>query len=376
MSTQSRASIAPSAADSPAGSVEIAFLELYAEDAAAAAGYFIDGLGFRPVAVAELTDRSSTLLRNGPVQVIVSAPRHAGGPVGQYLSAHGDGVADVALYCMGLPDVLERAADAGVRPVVVGPRQQNPAARMAVLPSPGSWRHTLIDTGPRGARPSVNPPGFAWRQLPGLRPRRPERPLLGVDHLALCLPAGQLHLAADQYEQILGLRLLSAEYVEVGGTGMDSRVLRDAAGALTLVLAEPDPALAPGQVDAFLDAHRGAGVQHVAFACADIVATVTAAVIGGVRTLASPAAYYQQLRHRLAGDPRVLDRIADLQATDVLVAVDHGGLLYQTFTTAPHDRGTLFYEFVQRDGATGFGTDNIKALYQARELADTPRLTA
>jgi 4-hydroxymandelate synthase len=252
---------------------------------------------------------------------------------------------------------------------------------MAVIPGPGSWRHTLIEAGPlaaaaggAGPEPAL-PPGFSWRKLPGLRPARPGQGLLGIDHLAICLPAGQLRPAAEQYRSVLGLGLLSQDYVRVGGTGMDSQVLRDAAGTLTLVLAEPDPALAAGQVDAFLDAHRAAGIQHVAFSCADIVATVTAATAGGVQTLTSPEGYYTGLRERFAAQPEVLDRIADMQACGVLVDADHGGLLFQTFTNAPHKRAALFYELVQRDGAEGFGTNNITALYRARQLADTGQLS-
>ena len=70
------------------------------------------------------------------------------------------------------------------------------------------------------------------------------------------------------------------------------------------------------------------------------------------------------LVHRLPG---IKEEIADLRATSVLADRDEWGYLLQLFTRSPYKRNTLFYELVQRRGARGFGTANIKALYEAVE---------
>ena len=59
--------------------------------------------------------------------------------------------------------------------------------------------------------------------------------------------------------------------------------------------------------------------------------------------------------------------IADLRETGVLADRDEWGYLLQLFTRSPYPRNTLFYELIQRRGARGFGSSNIRALYEAVE---------
>lgn len=41
--------------------------------------------------------------------------------------------------------------------------------------------------------------------------------------------------------------------------------------------------------------------------------------------------------------------------------------MLQIFTESRHPRRTLFYELIERRGARTFGSNNIKALYEAVE---------
>jgi 4-hydroxymandelate synthase len=58
---------------------------------------------------------------------------------------------------------------------------------------------------------------------------------------------------------------------------------------------------------------------------------------------------------------------AGLRAANILADRDEWGYLLQLFTRSPYERNTLFYELIQRRGARGFGTANIRALYEAVE---------
>jgi 4-hydroxyphenylpyruvate dioxygenase len=49
----------------------------------------------------------------------------------------------------------------------------------------------------------------------------------------------------------------------------------------------------------------------------------------------------------------------------VLVDSDDRGLLFQLFTEPVSNQGDFFFEFIQRDGAEGFGANNVRALYAA-----------
>lgn len=83
-----------------------------------------------------------------------------------------------------------------------------------------------------------------------------------------------------------------------------------------------------------------------------------------------PDSYYDML---LDGFADMRDEAADLKAVAVLVDRDEWGYLLQLFACSPHERNTLFYEFIQRRGSRGFGSSTIKALYEA---VDRDRLSA
>jgi 4-hydroxymandelate synthase len=83
-----------------------------------------------------------------------------------------------------------------------------------------------------------------------------------------------------------------------------------------------------------------------------------------VEFLPTPGSYYEMLSNRLTG---MREEIADLRAAQVLADRDEWGYLLQVFTRSPHERSTLFYELIQRRGARGFGSANIRALYEAVE---------
>ncbi len=102
-------------------------------------------------------------------------------------------------------------------------------------------------------------------------------------------------------------------------------------------------------------------------------ATVAALRRRGLRTLDVPPTYYVAARARLDG----LDLPwTALERLGVLVDRDEHGHLFQAFTEPIGDRPTVCLELIQRVGATGFGHENIRALYDAvlreQESAPTP----
>jgi len=133
---------------------------------------------------------------------------------------------------------------------------------------------------------------------------------------------------------------------------------------LTLTLIAPDAALQPGQIDDFLNAYDGAGVQHIAFSTDRICDAVRAFTGKGVRFLSTPPTYYDGIERRLGAVDVPMDQ---LRAGNILVDRDHYGEMFQIFTESPFVRRTLFFELIERHGALTFGTNNIKALYEAKE---------
>ena len=83
-----------------------------------------------------------------------------------------------------------------------------------------------------------------------------------------------------------------------------------------------------------------------------------------------PPAYYEDARQRVTGFDIDWEGIERLQ---IEVDVDSGGYLLQIFTETVTDRPTLFVEIIQREGATGFGEGNFKALFEAIEREQARR---
>ena len=85
---------------------------------------------------------------------------------------------------------------------------------------------------------------------------------------------------------------------------MDSEVVQSPSGTITFTLIlSRTRAGDRGQIDDFLAAHGGAGVQHVALRTDDIARSVGTLSERGVGFLAAPGTYYEELARLLGVRP-------------------------------------------------------------------------
>jgi 4-hydroxyphenylpyruvate dioxygenase len=122
-----------------------------------------------------------------------------------------------------------------------------------------------------------------------------------------------------------------------------------------------------GQIEEFLMAYNGEGIQHIAFACDDILACWDRLKAAGQQFMtAPPQAYYEMLEERLPGHGEPVD---ELQTRGILLdGSTEGGqprLLLQIFSETL--LGPMFFEFIQRKDDEGFGEGNFKALFESIE---------
>jgi 4-hydroxymandelate synthase len=345
-------------------------VEFYVGDAHRAAAELCSAFGFRVHgqvgAETGLPEQRSVLVGQGGIRIVLTEGATADHPATEYVARHGDGLATIALATDEPDAALMGAVAGGAVPLPpAAPMERVPANGRVRVAAFGDVGHTFVAAGELERR-------FAVSLLGGesSTPAEPHGALDAIDHIAACVPAGELVPTTRFYEQALGFRPIFAEYIEVGGQAMNSQVVQSASGGVTLTLLEPDPQLLPGQIDEFLAAHAGAGVQHLAFRTGDIAATVRVLSGRGVRFLSTPGSYYDELEQRLGpvGVP-----LSVLRELSVLVDRDNVGELFQIFTRSTHPRRTFFIEIIERRHALTFGSANIKALYQAveRERART-----
>jgi 4-hydroxymandelate synthase len=345
-------------------------IELYVGDAQQSAYYFGSAFGFEVGGQGGpetgLIGQRSLLMCQGAVRMVLTSGLYAEHPATEYVQRHGDGVAVVALQVENAEQTFAELVRRGAEPLAEPKtyRDQDSTVVVAEVAGFGDVVHRLVQrTGP-----GIGTPNESF--LPGaieMTDREPalDSPLLRmIDHLAICVPAGQLHPTSQFYQQVFDFDQIFTEYIEVAGQGMDSLVVQSTSGLVTFTLIEPDTSRRSGQIDDFLQWHAGAGVQHIALITDDIVSTVDRLGGRGVRFLSTPATYYQTLESRVGP----LDAsIAELSRLGILVDRDHWGQLLQIFTESTHVRRTLFIEVIERRGARTFGSGNIKALYEAKE---------
>jgi 4-hydroxyphenylpyruvate dioxygenase len=141
-----------------------------------------------------------------------------------------------------------------------------------------------------------------------------------------------------------------------------SQVLQNKDGSLRLVL-NASTAIQT-MSSRFLSEFFGAGVQHIAFTCDDILTAVSAMRTAGATFLTVPGNYYDDIDSRFELDPALLKAMKD---NGILYDRDDAGEFFQIYTHAFEER--FFFEIVQRRGYKGFGAPNagIRLAAQTRE---------
>jgi 4-hydroxyphenylpyruvate dioxygenase len=347
-------------------------IEFWVGNAKQAAHYYRTAFGFRPVAYAGpetgLTDRASYVVEQGDIRLVLTSGLTADSEIVRHHARHGDGVRDVAFRVPDAAEAFTRAVERGAKPLS-GPdvlRDDHGCVVRATFETYGDTVHSLVE---RGDYDGAHLPGYHALDDSG----GPGVGLTAIDHVVANVPAGQMEDWTGFYERVLGLsqfRHFSDEDVTTADSSLASKVLWDGQGRIRLPINEPGQGAKRSQIEEFLDAYQSAGVQHLALQTDDIIATVRSLKERGVTFLDVPSEYYEGLGERVGEVHEPWDDLAEL---GILVDRDEEGYLLQIFTEPVQDRPTVFYEIIQRQGATGFGLGNFKALFEAIERAQARR---
>jgi 4-hydroxyphenylpyruvate dioxygenase len=281
-----------------------------------------------------------------------------------HVAEHGDGVIDLAVevpdaraayaYAVahgatGLAEPYETEDEHGT---VVG----------AAIATYGETRHTLVER--RGYRGPYLPGYAAAGPLvePGARPF-----FESVDHCVGNVELGRMDAWVDFYHRVMGftnMKEFVGDDIATEYSALMSKVVADGSRKVKFPLNEPAAGKRKSQIDEYLEFYGGPGVQHIALATDDIVASVRAMRAAGVEFLDTPDSYYDTLGEWV-GETRV--PVETLRELRILADRDEDGYLLQIFTKPVQDRPTVFFEMIERHGSMGFGKGNFKALFEAIE---------
>ncbi len=195
-----------------------------------------------------------------------------------------------------------------------------------------------------------------------------------IDHLTHNVYGGRMEYWASYYERIFNFREI--RYFDIKGeyTGLTSKAMTAPDGKIRIPLNEEGKA-GGGQIEEFLRAYNGEGIQHIAFICDDIIACWDRLKALGTPFMSPPPnSYYEMLEGRLPGHG---EPVTELQVRGILLdgSTEDGDprLLLQIFSEA--QVGPVFFEFIQRKKDEGFGEGNFKALFESIERDQIARGT-
>ena len=340
-------------------------IELWVGNAMQAAHYFVTAFGFREVAAAGLEtgvrDRASRVVQQGNVRLVLTAPLVGTSPVAAHVAAHGDGVRSLSLAVPDASAAYRTALDRGALGVDEPHELEDDhgSVRLASIGLYGETVHTFVE---RAGYDGPFLPGFAavdgGADL-GL--------LTEFDHAVGNVELGRMDEWVSFYERVLGFTEMlhfSDEEISTEYSALMSKVVADGEGRIKFPINEPAEGKRKSQVDEYLEFYGGPGVQHIALQTPDIVDAVRVLRERGVRFLATPTTYYEDVAERVGA---IDAEYGDLAELGILVDRDDEGYLLQIFTKPIGDRPTVFFELIERHGSRGFGAGNFKALFQALE---------
>ena len=348
------------------------YIEFYVGNAKQASLYYRAAFGFQIVAYrgpeTGTRDRASYVLQQGKIRfILTTAIRPDLSPeaafIAEHVHKHGDGVRDLAMWVDDARDAFTKAVERGAQ-VVQEPRvlrDDDGELVIAAIRTYGETIHSLVERR-----------NYRGLFLPGFRPLQPRYQgeqvgLQYVDHCVGNVELGKMNHWVGFYADVMGFRNLltfddkdiSTEY-----SSLMSKVMANGNDRIKFPINEPASGKKKSQIEEYLEFYVGPGVQHMALATDDIVATVTALRDRGVEFLSVPTSYYDELQARVGKIDEPVDVLAQL---GILVDRDPDGYLLQIFTKPVQDRPTVFYEIIQRKGAKSFGKGNFKALFESIE---------
>jgi len=336
----------------PMGTDGFEFVEYTAPDPKLLGKVFED-LGFAKVA--KHRSKDVTLYRQGNINFIVNAEPKSRAQ--RFAREHGPSACALAFRVEDAAYAHKRAVELGAAdvPSSAGPMELNIPAIEGI----GGCQVYFVDRYKKGSIYDVD---FVFED--GVAAHPVGAGLTEIDHLTNNVYKGRMDFWAEWYERLFNFREIRYFDIEGKHTALKSRALTAPCGKIKIPINESiDDA---SQIEEYLRAYRGEGIQHIALSTDDVLATYDNLKARGVRFMAPPPdSYYDMVESRL---PNHGEDVSELKKRGILMdGTTEGGprLLLQIFTDTMI--GPIFFEIIQRKGDDGFGEGNFKALFESIE---------
>jgi len=351
------------------------YVELYVGNAKQAAHYYKSAFGFQSLAYAGLEtglkDRVSYVLKQDKIRLVLTSPINKGGAINKHIDEHGDAAKIIALWVDDATSAFQETTKRGAKPFLkpTVEKDEHGTIVKSGIYTYGETVHLFIE---RKNYNGIFLPGFEkWESHYNPEPVG----LKFIDHIVGNVGWNEMNKWCKFYAETMGFAQIISfadDDIATEYTALMSKVMSNGNGRIKFPINEPAKAEKKSQIEEYLDFYNGAGVQHLALATDDIVATVSAMRDRGVEFLYVPDTYYDDILERVG---EIDEDVEVLKKHGILIDRDEEGYLLQLFTNNVLDRPTMFIEIIQRKGAQSFGVGNFKALFEAIERQQERRGT-
>ncbi len=350
--------------DNPMGTAGFEFIEYAAPDPQAMGALF-ERMGFKPIA--KHRHKNVTLYRQGGINFIVNAEPDSFAQ--RFARMHGPSICAIAFRVQDAKAAYERAKSLGAWGYAdqAGPGELNiPAIKGigdSVIYLVDKWRGK--NGAAEGDLGNISFFDVDFQPLPGITAADLNpvgHGLTYIDHLTHNVHRGRMQEWAGFYERLFNFKEVRYFDFEGQATGVKSKAMTSPCGQIRIPINEEGNEKA-GQIQEYLDRYHGEGIQHIALGSTNLLGSVDALQMSGMKLLSTGETYYELLDKRIPGHG---EDVAALQSRNILMDGTKGELLLQIFSE--NQLGPIFFEFIQRKGNEGFGEGNFKALFESIEL--------
>jgi 4-hydroxyphenylpyruvate dioxygenase len=341
--------------DNPLGLDGFEFIEFSAPEKGLLEPVF-ERMGFSRIA--RHRSKDVDLWRQGEINLIANYEPKS--PAAYFAAEHGPSACGMAFRVKNARLAYDEAIARGAEPVETrtGPME----LRLPAIRGIGGAMIYLVDR--YGDALSIYDIDFDY--LPGVDRNPVGAGFKIIDHLTHNVYGGRMAHWGGFYERVFNFREI--RYFDIKGeyTGLTSRAMTAPDGKIRIPLNEEGKA-GGGQIEEYLRAYNGEGIQHIAFSCDDLPACWDRLkALGTPFAPPPPKAYYDMLEERLPGHGEPVEA---LQSRGILLdgsTEDRDPrLLLQIFSQTMI--GPVFFEFIQRKKDEGFGEGNFTALFKSIE---------
>ena len=341
--------------DNPLGLDGFEFIEFSAPEKGLLEPVF-ERMGFSRIA--RHRSKDVDLWRQGEINLIANYEPQS--PAAYFAAEHGPSACGMAFRVKNARVAYDEAIARGAEPVETrtGPME----LRLPAIRGIGGAMIYLVDR--YGDALSIYDIDFDY--LPGVDRNPVGAGFKIIDHLTHNVYGGRMAHWGGFYERVFNFREI--RYFDIKGeyTGLTSRAMTAPDGKIRIPLNEEGKA-GGGQIEEYLRAYNGEGIQHIALSCDDLPACWDRLkALGTPFAPPPPKAYYDMLEERLPGHGEPVDA---LQSRGIMLdgSTEDGDprLLLQIFSQTMI--GPVFFEFIQRKKDEGFGEGNFTALFKSIE---------